>query len=1306
MKILNKFISNLSVASYYLKSDLIKKQRDFKIGLFAVFLVVFFLTILLNAIQYSATIFIKLSEENNSEIDLILTSSLQNQNVETKKSIFDTYFYQKKTITYSNTSNYNLSNLNFLNFYEIKEKLANLSFIEGISPRWFILGKASHTNKETKDSNEFNTNILILDSSKENNIGLGRTLNLPELKLYECYISKTLADALKVKSGDTITMQIRLSDLIKTFFFGGSGKEDANTFDDLWDDDSGDHIINKIKRKGFSGKLKDDFENEENLENENITDNSKININLGINILNKNKIKDMKKLIINYGPIKQIINTVTYQYFNLIITNLKKTIEFINVFSPVKFNLNDLKTFSFKKSYLKDPLIKDFSFIQELDNILFPVNEKEEEEINKDMFTRIKNNMIRKIFIYNNKTGLISLDSYLVDIFLSENITDVLENNQYFEELLDQELILDNITKFININLNLTIVETIKSNGGKWPSSSGNVLAIDSRHIKEYLHLNSKLLFDELINSLQIESIKKTLRDSIDNSINNLDLNKYSLSINILLKDKFEIYKKDNPELRHYFAEISEKIIRSLGIKYKLNIKAPIFTAISSFQTLKTFLKDIFIGIMVFLWMLSVLLVYSLMLGNVDERTYEFGMMRSLGFKKNNLIYLVLLKGIFFAIPGIILGLISSYIINIFISFLFNWFSGLVMPFYISKSNMAFGIVIGLSIPLISSYLPIKKCLGNNLRDALTLFNNKKLGDIVVTMIKLENMGISPSASIASITLIVIGILTYYLCPLSYLLNDLSMFLFIMIIILITMLLGLIILSQLIIPYLQILLLKLAMFLNLKDQKFHLIILKNLEGHKRRNRQISIMFVLALGFVIFSGCSLNLVVDLIEQMTKSLLGGDFSIYVLNKNHPNMTLDEITMNNYLKNISKYYPNLIKNYSYYSWPLNEILEAENIIFKSYLSSLNGYPSIKKGFAAIDQNYIESSYESIYHLSEYDKNSNISYTTDDRIDIIKMLSNNSNKPNILEENNNIFIYPENKNLKTIKNFQLNIFIAEGIKKILGINIENPAQLTLSSNSEQFPEQNIPCKIIGTLSKLPGIIDYSSYKGFSKSSSVYTSLEQFKQLINLEANMFNIKMQDLSNVTVDGIRKKRFILKYKDNSKKELKEMVYFGMLNYLEDLVIYHIQLDEIMKTVIEIKNVIEYIFLVLGLISLILSFFLIWTSFYNNIRENIAEYGIMRSIGVTKSQSVRIYLYEAAVIIIASTIVGTILGIIISSSIILQFDIFFELPFIFNFPFKVYFILIIVGLFLGLLGSYYPIYDVNKINLVKIMKGFNE
>ena len=37
------------------------------------------------------------------------------------------------------------------------------------------------------------------------------------------------------------------------------------------------------------------------------------------------------------------------------------------------------------------------------------------------------------------------------------------------------------------------------------------------------------------------------------------------------------------------------------------------------------------------------LLIYSLMIGEVDEKTYEFGMLRSLGLRKNTLILLIIL---------------------------------------------------------------------------------------------------------------------------------------------------------------------------------------------------------------------------------------------------------------------------------------------------------------------------------------------------------------------------------------------------------------------------------------------------------------------------------------------------------------------------------------------------------------------------------------------------------------------------------------------------------------------------------------
>jgi len=42
-----------------------------------------------------------------------------------------------------------------------------------------------------------------------------------------------------------------------------------------------------------------------------------------------------------------------------------------------------------------------------------------------------------------------------------------------------------------------------------------------------------------------------------------------------------------------------------------------------------------------FLAILSVMLIYSLMLSDVDEKTYQYGMLRALGFKNKNLMALI-----------------------------------------------------------------------------------------------------------------------------------------------------------------------------------------------------------------------------------------------------------------------------------------------------------------------------------------------------------------------------------------------------------------------------------------------------------------------------------------------------------------------------------------------------------------------------------------------------------------------------------------------------------------------------------------
>jgi ABC-type antimicrobial peptide transport system permease subunit len=386
-------------------------------------------------------------------------------------------------------------------------------------------------------------------------------------------------------------------------------------------------------------------------------------------------------------------------------------------------------------------------------------------------------------------------------------------------------------------------------------------------------------------------------------------------------------------------------------------------------------------------------------------------------------------------------------------------------------------------------------------------------------------------------------------------------------------------------------------------------------------------------------------------------------------------------------------------------NDLFWTERIRPRSKIAPLSGYPLLDRRLKAIDKSFLDSTYTSLYTLTEYDKNLNISKTTTNKIDINKMLYDNPNTPKVLKEKNDSFIYPQNDNRriqKIIGDFQLNIFASEGIRKLQAIGVDIPARVSFTD----FSPHSIPCKVIGMVSKLPGVRSYSSYNLLARNSEAYVSMDQLKQLIEIEKEIYHLDLGDVSNKTVNGIRKRQMILKYKDTATKELKDMVFFAMNNYIGGLDCFCIQLDDIIEISQKVKKIIGSIFLVLGIIALVLSFFLIWTSFYSNIRENIAEYGIMRSIGVTKAQSVRIYLYEAATIILSSIIIGTFIGVVISTSLILQFDVFLELPFVFNFPFLLYFVLIAVGLGLGLLGSYYPTYAVNTLSLVKIMKGFNE
>ena len=80
---------------------------------------------------------------------------------------------------------------------------------------------------------------------------------------------------------------------------------------------------------------------------------------------------------------------------------------------------------------------------------------------------------------------------------------------------------------------------------------------------------------------------------------------------------------------------------------------------------MQSFLQSTLITIICFLMILTGMLLYSLMLSDVDSKTYEYGMLRALGFKSSHLIGMITIQSFIFSVPGVALGLIVACIFNV-----------------------------------------------------------------------------------------------------------------------------------------------------------------------------------------------------------------------------------------------------------------------------------------------------------------------------------------------------------------------------------------------------------------------------------------------------------------------------------------------------------------------------------------------------------------------------------------------------------------------------------------------------------------
>ena len=285
------------------------------------------------------------------------------------------------------------------------------------------------------------------------------------------------------------------------------------------------------------------------------------------------------------------------------------------------------------------------------------------------------------------------------------------------------------------------------------------------------------------------------------------------------------------------------------------------------------------------------------------------------------------------------------------------------------------------------------------------------------------------------------------------------------------------------------------------------------------------------------------------------------------------------------------------------------------------------------------------------------------------------------------------------------IKIIVPSGIKVPLSLGATDLALLYF--NGTKFISY-----ITHTAKKVPGFF-YSDYRTATRRLMAITSMRQLayiRDIIWSKLSDFDKKELEEWNKTMPknltyGIPKEKLYIKFNKRLNSKERNILKNGLRNYFFSDLTFIFDLNAIIETFQTSLLFLNVFYIIIGIISMAITFFLILVSFSSNIKENSWEFGVLRSIGLNKYQMTRIYIYEALALIISSAILGSIVGISIAIVLVLQFLAFTELPFEFIFPTEMFFINFTLGILTAVFASYFAAKDIREKSIANIIKGLD-
>jgi len=160
----------------------------------------------------------------------------------------------------------------------------------------------------------------------------------------------------------------------------------------------------------------------------------------------------------------------------------------------------------------------------------------------------------------------------------------------------------------------------------------------------------------------------------------------------------------------------------------------------------------------------------------------------------------------------------------------------------------------------------------------------------------------------------------------------------------------------------------------------------------------------------------------------------------------------------------------------------------------------------------------------------------------------------------------------------------------------------------------------------KVPGFM-FFSYREAAYINQILVTQESYQRVITDAArevaSYFNVPFSPPSPL---GQQQKLFVRLH--NPDKQSLDAIINGIRNFIKDDFTIVFNVPELIQSVHTAVDLLNIFFGIVAVITVVLCFFGLWLSFDANVRENSWEFGVLRAIGLSSGQVIRVYIYEGS------------------------------------------------------------------------------